>query len=359
MDSEDDFGEDDWDPHAGTKPSPFDGEASDEHWDPEDDMEEVESEAFNAHMIQMLSDLQDDDPCDQDWKPKQERKKLSMKNEHRKAPSFGPDVAVKSAQSQQHPKYQHAMQSQSRLTSFDFTQSKCPQNMETQNTSSTQLSPAQSPPLSPSLELASSPMPVPTHSAAAALSNIALQVLLHTYTLPLHACTPPPLLHDCTTPHDCTIPHDCTLPHAHMLLPLSSLLATLTHPSGCEMLWTQPAQVKPHSTFCNQGHKQQRRDSNLLHIPDLDDTGEAGDSEWEGNAIQGFQVDNEEAAINTELVLDAGAGAGGVDTRQKVDIRSWKELQEQLKDDIVDAHKNRARLTMLNRLLLLHNFATL
>ncbi|KAH8979450.1 hypothetical protein EDB86DRAFT_641060 [Lactarius hatsudake] len=141
-DSEDDFGEDDWDPHAGTKPSPLDGEASDEHWDPEDDMEEVESEAFNARMIQMLSDLQDDDPRDQDWKPKQERK-LSTKNEHRKAPSFGPDVAAKSARSQQRPKHRHAMQSQSRLTSFDFTRSKRPQNVETRNTgtSSTQLSP--------------------------------------------------------------------------------------------------------------------------------------------------------------------------------------------------------------------------
>ncbi len=30
-DSEDDYGEDEWDPHASTKPSPFDGEALDEH----------------------------------------------------------------------------------------------------------------------------------------------------------------------------------------------------------------------------------------------------------------------------------------------------------------------------------------
>ena len=81
-DSEDDYGEDEWDPHAGTKPSPLDGEASDEQLDPEDDMEDVESEAFNALMVKMLSDLQDDDLHDQEWKPtrKHEKKKNIMKN---------------------------------------------------------------------------------------------------------------------------------------------------------------------------------------------------------------------------------------------------------------------------------------
>ena len=48
----------DWDPHAGTKPSLLDGEASDELWDPGDDFEEAESEAFNMRMVQMLSDVQ-------------------------------------------------------------------------------------------------------------------------------------------------------------------------------------------------------------------------------------------------------------------------------------------------------------
>ena len=52
LESEKDFGEDDdWDPHTGTKPSPLDGEASDEHWDPRDDVEEAESEAFNTQKV--------------------------------------------------------------------------------------------------------------------------------------------------------------------------------------------------------------------------------------------------------------------------------------------------------------------
>ena len=68
-DSESDFGKDNWDPHAGTKPSPLDGEASDEHWDSGDDMEEAESEAFNQRMVKMLLELQDNDPWDYEWKP--------------------------------------------------------------------------------------------------------------------------------------------------------------------------------------------------------------------------------------------------------------------------------------------------
>jgi hypothetical protein len=53
--------EDQWDPHAGTKPSPLDGEASDEQWDPGDEVEDVESEVFNDRMVKMISDLRDDD----------------------------------------------------------------------------------------------------------------------------------------------------------------------------------------------------------------------------------------------------------------------------------------------------------
>ena len=43
--SEDDYGEGEWDLHAGTKPSPLDGEASDEQWDPEDGTEDIDDEA--------------------------------------------------------------------------------------------------------------------------------------------------------------------------------------------------------------------------------------------------------------------------------------------------------------------------
>ncbi|KAF8261087.1 hypothetical protein EI94DRAFT_1810791 [Lactarius quietus] len=95
---DDDYGEDKWDLHASTKPSPLDGEASDEQWDPEDEVEDIADEAFNGWMVKMISDLQDDDPCDLEWKPKHKARKRA-KSGPRKAPSFGPDVAMKSAQS--------------------------------------------------------------------------------------------------------------------------------------------------------------------------------------------------------------------------------------------------------------------
>ncbi|KAF8257355.1 hypothetical protein EI94DRAFT_1709187 [Lactarius quietus] len=77
--SESDFGKDDWDPHASTKPSPLDGEASDEHWDPKDNVDDTASEVFNLCLVQMLVDLQDNDPQDDKWKPVYKQKKMRTK----------------------------------------------------------------------------------------------------------------------------------------------------------------------------------------------------------------------------------------------------------------------------------------
>lgn len=76
----DDYGEEDWDPHAGTKPSQIGGEVSDEYWDLEDDPGEAENEDFTTLMVEMLSDLEDVDPRDCEWKPKHKPKKKTVKN---------------------------------------------------------------------------------------------------------------------------------------------------------------------------------------------------------------------------------------------------------------------------------------
>ena len=68
-DPEEDYGEDKWDPHVSTKPSPLDGEALDEHWDPKHDGDDIEDEAVNIQMASMIPDLQDNDWHDQEWKP--------------------------------------------------------------------------------------------------------------------------------------------------------------------------------------------------------------------------------------------------------------------------------------------------
>jgi hypothetical protein len=81
----------------------------------------------------------------------------------------------------------------------------------------------------------------------------------------------------------------------------------------------------------------------VLNRNDSDESREQeGDGSW---------ADSEEETINSVL-------GAGVDP-PKVDVRDWKDLWEQIKDNIVKAHKKRARLTTINQLLLLHNFSTL
>ncbi len=58
-------------------------------------------------------------------------------------------------------------------------------------------------------------------------------------------------------------------------------------------------------------------------------------------------------------MIDAVLDASGADPKPINEIRDWKDLQEQLKGDIVNAHKKHARLTTMHKLLLLCNFATL
>lgn len=108
-----------------------------------------------------------------------------------------------------------------------------------------------------------------------------------------------------------------------------------------------------------------RSTSNPVHRgPGLDDQVDDADKndnahESEVSEGQGSKADNDnndalddEAAI--KLVLDASGNAD-----LKVEVRSWKDLWKQHKEDIVNMHKKQARLTTINQLLLLHNFATL
>ena len=75
IDSDDgDYGEDEWDPHTSTKPSPLDREASDEQENSDNEVD-VKSEAFNYQMVNKLSELQDNNLCDHEWKPSDEQKK--------------------------------------------------------------------------------------------------------------------------------------------------------------------------------------------------------------------------------------------------------------------------------------------
>lgn len=75
-----DCGGEEWDPHASMKPSLIDAELSDKCWDPEDNPDKVENEAFHALMVEMLLDLGDDDLQDCEWKPKHKKRKKTVTN---------------------------------------------------------------------------------------------------------------------------------------------------------------------------------------------------------------------------------------------------------------------------------------
>ena len=122
---------------------------------------------------------------------------------------------------------------------------------------------------------------------------------------------------------------------------------TAAHPSDQsfpETPQTQSAPAESRLASHNQGHKCRWHNLSPVHT-DLEEEGEG-----EGDDSQ---AENEEEVIATVLHVS------GADPGLKVDVRTWKDLREQLKDDITHAYKQHARLTILNQLLLLRNFATL
>ena len=57
--------------------------------------------------------------------------------------------------------------------------------------------------------------------------------------------------------------------------------------------------------------------------------------------------------------MDDFMDASGTEPKAKDDIRSWEELREQLKSDMVERYKKNESPTILNKLTILRNFATL
>jgi hypothetical protein len=201
------------------------------------------------------------------------------------------------------------MRTQSKLTSFEFTCSKPSPSSE--STPSAQASPSLLLLQSPSLELVElasqhSPAPAPTSDASSC------------------ACTP---------------------------LSLSS--PPTRHPGGPELPQTQPGEVELGSTVHNESCKRQRHNASLS-CTDLD--GVSGD---DSHKESGQQEGDDDQADEEEELIDSVLSTSGVDARPKVEVRGWDILQEQIKDDIVHAHKKHTRLTTINQLLLLRNFSTL
>ena len=50
-------------------------------------------------------------------------------------------------------------------------------------------------------------------------------------------------------------------------------------------------------------------------------------------------IEGEDGVADNEEVIESMLSASGADP-SKVEVKSWKDLREQLKDDIVNAHEN-------------------
>lgn len=112
-------------------------------------------------------------------------------------------------------------------------------------------------------------------------------------------------------------------------------------------------QVETQAALHNQCHK--CRQCNLGPVSmELESTeGSDSDKESRGGGERNTHANNDMDVMGTVWHVSSA------DPRPKGEARTWKDLQEQLKDDIIDAHKQRARLTKINQLLLLRNFTTL
>jgi hypothetical protein len=68
-----------WDPHTGLKPSELDGYASDGDLMMGNDLpSDAENEAVDL-MVEMMRDLDDNDPHDTEWLPAYEQRKLEAR----------------------------------------------------------------------------------------------------------------------------------------------------------------------------------------------------------------------------------------------------------------------------------------
>ena len=66
-----------------------------------------------------------------------------------------------------------------------------------------------------------------------------------------------------------------------------------------------------------------------------------------------------DASEREEDEMDGFMDACGSEPKAKDDIRSWEELREQLKSDLLEGYKKNATPTILNKLMVLWNFAML
>ncbi len=88
------------------------------------------------------------------------------------------------------------------------------------------------------------------------------------------------------------------------------------------------------------------------------DQGGSG-SDGDGNVADSGGEEEGNTSEREEDDMDNFMDASGTKPKAKDDIHLWEELREQLKSDLVEGYKKNESPTILNKLTILRNFATL
>ena len=81
--------------------------------------------------------------------------------------------------------------------------------------------------------------------------------------------------------------------------------------------------------------------------------------EEEDKEVEDEDEEDKDEEDKDEDNMDNFIDPGGFELDAKNDIRGWKELRDQIKSDMNEAHKRHETLTRMNKFLILRNFATL
>jgi hypothetical protein len=91
----------------------------------------------------------------------------------------------------------------------------------------------------------------------------------------------------------------------------------------------------------------------------LNQRGSGSDGDGDVADSGGEEDDTGNTSEREEDDMDNFMDAGGSEPKAKEDIRSWEELREQLKSDLLEGYKKNERPTNVNKLTIIRNFATL
>jgi hypothetical protein len=376
---------DDWDPHAGLKPSALDECGSDVDVEMEDDLPYGEEDEIRGILVDMMVDLDDWDARDTEWLPPNEQRKLAARKTgrvsftskliktyrcsgKRKSHYHGPDVAAKSERTQRRPKHLRARRNQTKLTGFLFTVSSAHSSpapsSSASRVSSVAVSRASSAassrvPLALPSPVSSrfpsaTPSPAPSRGSSIAGSSAPLSAAPSRVPSPVCPVKGPaavsPVFGFQTRIDPSEEPETMCRPSGENATDPTRPVCPVKGPAAAP----SPALSRAPSVMPSPARS---RDPSIVPSPIPSHDPSTSPSENESDRDNGSVPSD--SSEHEEDDFDIFMAAGGPEPNTKADIRDWRDLREQIKSDLEIAHKRHEPLSRINQLLILRNFATL